>query len=177
VWRKLLGVLVGVLCVVCLGAQAQELTKGDREPTKAEGALFLGTPSWEVWHAVEVQHWTSTDGYRYNETIRYTLVVWLDESGLATEFEAYTEPPQGQMRPTVLLWDELPPVPCVWNDHSVRNPAATFSGVGLVGVLRINSKWVLATGKITQCIPDSSYPNVSWYCEGNLTATYDHTQY
>jgi hypothetical protein len=167
-WRKLLCVLVCAVCALCLGAQVQEPTKGDQEPTKGDGRLFLGSPYWEYWNVKEVRHWTSTDGYKENETVYYTLEVAVDATGVATDFTAYDDS-------MVVIWAAQPPVPRVWNDFSAKKPCATFSNCALIGLLKLNTKWLKATGTLTQSVSDGVWPNLSWYSEGNVNATYQYT--
>ena len=168
-WKRVVvGLLVCAVCVLCLGAQVQEPTKQDREPAKGDGRLFLGAPSWEYWDVKEVRHWTSTDGYRVNETVYYTLEVCLDASGFATEFIAYDDLLN-------VMWDAVPPLNRRWNDFTATRPCATFGTGDLVALLKINAKWVKAIGKISFCLPDNVLPDLSWHCEGNVNATYAYT--
>jgi len=169
-WKRVVvGVLVCAVCVLCLGAEVQEPTKQDREPTKGDGRLAISPSSWEYWDVKEVRHWTSSDGQKVNQIWYYTLEVSLGPFGEAFEFRAYVG---GEV-----LWTAYPPEYRYWNDSSATKPCATFGTDSVVGFLKINRNWVKATGKITQCAPDAVYPNVSWYCEGTVNAVYDYTDY
>jgi hypothetical protein len=67
----------------------------------------------------------------------------------------------------------------VWRDTTVKNHYLVFravdlSGSEIAGYFRPNAKWTKLNGKFTGTWK-SLAPSESWYCEGTVTATYDHT--
>ena len=159
--RIVLCLLVCAVCAFCLGAEVQEVSKGEQK-----------LPGYEVWSVREVRRFTDNDGGRFREVEYYTLRVYLDGSGRAFMFEAYDQGAQ-------LMWDATPPVePRPWNDFSAKKAYVCFNCESLlyygrlVGHLKLNRSWTRATGKIVAAVWfGKPYP-----CEGRVKAEYLYYQ-
>jgi len=161
--RIVLCVLVCVVCAFCVGAEVQEVSK-------AVPAKFLAYT--EVWRVTESRRWTYDDGARASQKLAYDLLVYVNSFNDAYAFEAYDDWGWN-------LWNAQPPVGRPWNDYTEKRPYVCFAGPydsgmpgTVVGQLKINRKWLKATGKITGAINAYGW-NVN--LDGKVKAEYLYT--